>query len=324
VTALLRFACFFTLAFAGISAAQTTQPNPKAIKKLPLPAQATSMALSASANRAAAVSSDGKLRVWDLTDGRVLREIALPDGNIDSTAISPDGRWIFTGAHSGEAVVWNSETGKAQLQLRLPHYPSTASFSRDGMLLAIAPMGDAIQVFDVRAGRKLYETTAVIGGTAAIAFSRDGKFFATADADTEVRIYNAQLGKLLGENKDFLQEPLAVDFTSDGKQVIAAGGDKILVFIDAASGKLIRRLPKTDEPAMYLEVSPDGAFVASFYMKADNLTMPAPVTIWEVSSGEKKQDWLPPNVQWRAGWTHDGHLISVDTTPDSMQIWRIR
>jgi WD40 repeat protein len=138
-----------------------------------LPAQAASVALSASANRAAVVCHDGKLRVWDLAEARLLRVIALTNGNINYTAISSGGRWIFTGDHSGNVVVWDSDTGQAKLQLQSQHYPSTAAFSRDGNWLAIAPMGDPVQVFDVHAGRKLYETKAITGGTAAVAFSRD-------------------------------------------------------------------------------------------------------------------------------------------------------
>jgi WD40 repeat protein len=221
-------------------------------------------------------------------------------------------------------VVWDSETGQAQLQLRLPHYPSTAAFSRDGKSLAVAPTGEPVEVLAMPGGRRLYQTKAVTGGTAAIAFSRDGSLMATADADTVVRVYDAHTGKLLAENRDFLLEPLAVDFTSDGKQVIAAGADKVLAFIDAAGGKLIRRLPKTAEPVAYLEVSPDGAFVATVFMKADNLALPAPVAVWDVLSGQKQQEWLPPKVALGAGWTRDGHLIFADATPDSLEVWRIR
>jgi hypothetical protein len=55
----------------------------------------------------------------------------------------------------------------------------------------------------------------------------------------------------------------------------------------------------------YLEVSPDGAFVATVFMKADNLVPPAPVAVWETSSGLKKQEWLPPTVALGTNWTRD-------------------
>ena len=63
----------------AIAAAQTPQPNAETTR-LPLPAQAASVALSASANRAAVVCHDGKLRVWDLAEARLLRVIALTKG----------------------------------------------------------------------------------------------------------------------------------------------------------------------------------------------------------------------------------------------------
>ena len=239
-----------------------------------LAAHVTSAALSGASNRAAVVSRDKKLTLWDLADGRLLRTIALATADVDVTAISNDGRWIFTGDHSGSAFIWDANSGKAQFQLQLPHYPGAASFSHDSKFMAIAPMGDPVQVFDVAAARMLYQTSAVVGGTTAIAFSRDGTLIATADADTAVRVYDARTGKLVAENRDFLLEPLALDFNSDGRQVIAGGGDKILTFIDAASGKLIRRLQKTDEPVSYasLKVSPDGSLVAAILMKAENMS----------------------------------------------------
>jgi WD40 repeat protein len=319
---LSRFALVLLAGFATATMAQTPQGGPDVIR---LPAPLTSLALSATSNRAAVISRDKKLTLWDIADGRLLRTIALATADIDVTAISNDGRWIFTGDHSGNAFVWDANTGQAQLQLRLPRYPGAASFSHDGKFIAIAPMGDPVQVFDVAASRMLYQTNAVAGGTAALAFSRDGITIATADADTVVRIYDARTGKLVAENRDFLLEPLALDFNSDGRQVIAGSGDKILIFIDAASGKLIRRLQKLDEPVSIsnLRVSPDGSLVAAILMKAENMTQPAPVVMWEVSSGQKKSHWMPTILALGIDWTRDGRLISAGADSDSLHIWRV-
>lgn len=317
-----RFAWLLLACIPTMAAAQSPQKSAEAVT-LRMPAPITSMAMAAGADRAAVVSRDGKLRVWDLAGGRVLRTIDLPGGNIDSMAISSDGHWIFTGDHAGNAVVWNSVSGKSQLQVRLRHYPSTASFSRDGKLLAIAPMNDPLQVFDVVAARVLFETPAVTGGTEGIAFSRDGASFATADADTVVRVYDAHTGKLLVENRDFVLEPFTVDFTADDKQVIAAGADKVVAIIDVGSGKLVRRMPKADEPIAYLEVSPDGTLVMTALMKAENLSQPAPVAVWNMASREKESEWLPPTVLIGAGWMRNGQLAAVTADADSLHLWRV-
>jgi WD40 repeat protein len=317
-----RFVWLLLASIPTMAGAQAPQKSAEVVT-LQMPAPTTSMAMAAGANRAAVVSRDSKLGVWDLAAGRVLRTMDLTSGNIDAMAISPDGHWIFTGDHAGNAVVWDGESGKAQLQLRLPHYPSTACFSRDGKLLAIAPASDPVQVFDVSTARILFETRAVAGGTVGIAFSRDGASFATADADTVVRVYDAHTGKVLAENRDFLLEPFTVDFTLDNRQVIAAGADKVVAFIDAGSGKLVRRLQKADEPIGYLEVSPDGKSLAVAFIKAENLSQPAPVAVWEVASGERKSQWLPPAAPIGGGWMSNGQPVIVTADDDAMHIWRV-
>lgn len=289
---------------------------------VPTPSQVMSASVAAAVQRVAAICRDGKLRIWDIGAGRLLQTLEPGGASIDLLVLSPDGRWVFTGDHSGNAVVWDSGTGKAKLEERLEHYPSAAAFSLDGKLLAIAPAGDPLQVFNVVEGRKLYTTGKVTGGTTALAFSRNGTAIGAADADTGVRVYDAQTGKLVAENHDFLLEPLAIDFTADGKQVMAAGADKMLVMIDAARGKLVRRSEKMSEPVFYLATSPDGTSVALVFMKADNLSQPAPVEVWEVASGKKKSERLPPALALAGGWTRDGHLIAVTAGPDAMTIWQ--
>lgn len=317
-----RFALVLFAGFATAMMAQTPHGSPDVIQ---LPSPVTSVALSASSNRAAVVSRDKKLTIWDLTDGRLLRTIVLATAEIDVSAISDDGHWIFTGDHSGNAFIWDTNTGQSQLQLRLPHYPGAAIFSHDGKFIAIAPMGDPVQVFDVASAKMLHQTNAIAGGTVALAFSRDGALIATADADTAVRVYDARSGKVVSENRDFLLEPLALDFNSDGRQVVAAGGDKILIFIDAASGKTIRRLQKTDEPVSVssLKVSPDGSLVAAVIMKAENMTQPAPVVMWDVSSGQQKSQWMPTSLALAIDWTREGRLISAGADSDFLHIWRV-
>jgi WD40 repeat protein len=313
----------FSLTSAAQAPQSTSQANPQTIV---LSSPPTSGGLSSAADRAAVVGGDQKLRLWDLADGHLLRTIELSTADISLTAVSPGGQFILTGDHSGNTVLWNTETGKSQIRLRLPHAPSVAAFSADGKLLAIAPASEPIQFFDVASGRKLWETAAVTGGTISLAFSRDGAFIASADTDTVVRIHDVHTGKLIAENRDFLLEPLAIDFTADGKQVIAAGADKVIVFIDASTGKLVRKLPKMDQPVSWssLKVSPDGTHFATVCMIAENLDKPRPVAMWNIDSGQKDSEWMPSSVIEAIGWTHDGRLVSVGRTANSLLVFRIQ
>lgn len=314
--------CLLIAVFPVVALAQTSQHSSQIIK---IPATVRMFGASAAAGRIAVVSSDKNLTVWDTASGKLLRTIPIETADIDTAVVSPDGGLILVCDHAGNAAVWDSQTGKSVFQLNLSRYPSVASFSRDGKLLAIAPAGQPLRIYEVGTYRKLDETPAIAGGIEALAFSPDARLIATADADTAVRVYDARSGKLISENHDFLMEPLAVAFTSDSKQVIAAGGDRMTSFIDVSTGKANRSLPKTDHPVFFsgLSVSPDGNRMALLFMIAENMMEPAPVVTWDVSSGQKTAEWLPPSIAYGMDWTHDGHLLTFGMqAADTLVIWR--
>jgi len=312
------------LGACGFAAAAQTPDNH--FRTIKLPSSATSGALSPNGDQAAVVGADKKLRVWNIVDGRLLHTIDLSTADVDFTAISPGGHWIVTGDYTGNIVVWNTDSGKSQIQFTFPHSPSAAAFSNDEKFLAIAAASEPIQIIEMASGRKLCATAAVTGGTSAIAFSRDGALIAAADTDTAVRISDGRTCKLIADNHDFLLEPLAIDFTSDGTQVIAAGADKVIAFIDASNGKLVRKLPKIDQPISWssLKVSPDGKHFATVSMIAENLNKPRPIAVWDLASGQKQSEWMPPEIALSIGWTHEGHLISAGGNADSLFIWRMQ
>lgn len=309
------------LAAVALSPAQQT---PHEAITLLTPSPVRFFNLARSGDLATALCRDNQLRVWALPQGRLLRTIDLGDRPFEMTAMSDDGRLVLIADHNGGAAIWDTSSGQARWQTQLAHYPGVAAFSHDGRFLALAAQGDPVQIFDLAAKRKLYELEQTVGGAAAVAFSRDGALLAVAAADTAVRVYDARSGKPISRNGDFLLEPLAVDFSADGKQVVAAGADKVVVFIDAASGELVRRLEKTAEPVAYLEVSPGGDALATVFMKADNLTEPAPVIVWDLGSGRQQSAWLPPTLAIGGGWTREGHLFTATATPEAVHIWRVQ
>ncbi len=129
--------------FSFTLAAQAPQSSSQAkTQTIVLSAAATSGALSPGADSAAVVGGDKKLRLWNLADGQLLHTIELSTADIDFTAVSPGGRFILTGDHGGNVALWNTATGKSQIQLRFPHAPSAAAFSADGSILAIAPASE--------------------------------------------------------------------------------------------------------------------------------------------------------------------------------------
>ncbi len=267
--------------------------------------------------------ADGMLRLWSTAESRLAHILALGESAIDLTRISADGRWTVTGSHSGAVVIWNTSTGEAHMRLRIPPYPWPAAFSPDSKLLAISPMGGAVQVIEVAARRKRFEFAAPLAGSNAISFSRDGGKIATVDQDCVVRIYDAGSGRLLARNEEFLGEPIAIDFTADGRHVIAGGLDRVSVYIDATNGKISHRMDRDAEPAEFLYVSEDGRNFGVQFLKADNMLQPALVTVWEVESRRKVVEWMPLSLVLNIAWTQDGRLLAATARKDALDVWRV-
>ncbi len=53
----------------------------------------------------------GKPRVWNVADGRLLRELTGHTKRVVAVAFSPDGRTVLTGSYDGTARLWNVDTG---------------------------------------------------------------------------------------------------------------------------------------------------------------------------------------------------------------------
>lgn len=314
---ILLMAVFLTAAATG-----QENTNPIVIK---LAAPATAVALAPKGKFAAVASADKILGVWDLSTAQNMKKLPLESEQLDSIAVSPDGRLVLACQHDGSATIWDVATGKKARQWQLPHYANASTFSRDGKLLAFSPGGHAAQVFEVNGFQKRGETAPVAGGVQALAFSPDGSLLTTADSDAGIRVYSTKDMKLLSENHDLLMEPLGVDFTADGTEVVAAGGDRTVVFVDSASGKLIRRLPKTKNPIFFsgLRVSENGDRIGLVFMKAENMSEPAPIAIWSIVSGEKLSERTLPTLISGAEWTADGKLLCVGGERDEVQFWRL-
>jgi len=308
------------LAGTGIA---TPQQQHREFLSLATPAPATGFVISQSGAVAAAPCRDGVLRVWSLPDGKVTQAINIKNRAVDVTAISEDGKFLAIGDHRGRVSVWNISTGAEINAADLPHYPVAAAFSHDGALVAFAPAdGEPVEFLDTPqhlGARRVPDT----GDAVAIAFSRDNNFLAAANGDTSVRVHDIKARKTSSAGTELRNEALAIDFTADGKQIIAAGGDKVIYFIDPATGKTVRKFPKVADPIFALSVSPDGTLLCSVTLHADGMSLPAPIIIWDLASGAKKEEWTPPAGALGGGWTADGHLVIATATKDAIHLFHM-
>lgn len=108
--------------------------------------------------------SKSGLQVWDVRDGRLVREVATGSG-LQHVAFSGDGRWIVTVDDTGKAAVFEWPSGR-ELRvfqgLEMPGWTGSAAVaSRDGRYFAWLWKGGGLRLFDVASGS---EVTLPAGG----------------------------------------------------------------------------------------------------------------------------------------------------------------
>jgi WD40 repeat protein len=239
-------------------------------------------AVARNGKAAAGWCRDGKVRMWNLPAGQLVRSFELNGAQASQVLLSQDGRWLLVGDSNGGVHVWDSTTGEVRFETALGHYFDTGAFSRDGNMIAVAATGEPAQIFNLQSKQQLFQLTSDFGGPMAVAFSPDGSLIASADTDTAIRVFDTHTGKLRWQFDEMMLEPFAVDFTADGKFVLAGGPSKSLLMLDASSGKAVRSYPKQKDVVRYLEVSPDGSAVAVAYFNEKGSNIPAPVMLTSV------------------------------------------
>jgi WD40 repeat protein len=158
------------------------------------------------AGRLAVTGSDDKtVRLWSLTDGKLLRTIRMPAGaenigRIYAVAMSPDGDviaaggWTTWSADAREEAIYLFETRTGKMTTRISGLPSATdvlAFSSDGRYLAAGMGGrNGLRVYDrdrqwTEAFRDTDYADRIFGAT----FASDGRL-ATTSRDGKARLYD--------------------------------------------------------------------------------------------------------------------------------------
>jgi WD40 repeat protein len=111
---------------------------------------------------------------------------------VGALAFSPDGKFLVTGSESGEAKVWNLETGRLHAALR-GHTATihAVAFSPEGGTIATGSEDQTIRLWDVATGQERLTLKGFQNGVRAVIFSPDGNTLAAGSIDGLVRLWRA-------------------------------------------------------------------------------------------------------------------------------------
>lgn len=142
--------------------------------------------------RLAGGTEDGKVIVWDVSTGRVLRTIQAYSGRVRVLAWAPDGKTFATGGSDGQdnggfqfVRIWNASTGRLLREIQLPF------------------------------GHEAY----------ALAWSPDGTVLASGDSFGEIILWNPAKGEMVGTLQGHTQTVISLDWSRVTNALVSGSRD---------------------------------------------------------------------------------------------------
>ncbi len=254
---------------------------------------------------------DKKVRVWDVSTGKVVHQTESCPADIGMLAVSPDGAFFAT-------------VGQAR---------HTINEVRGVEILA----DDFVWVWDLRTAKRLHQLGTpsprltgdayyAAGGNAyvyAMAFTRDGKKLLTGGFKIPSRVWDPATGKELARLPDSGSEtPYPSAVSPDGRTGVYVEELHSLSLRDLSTGKHLHTTNGHTYGVWSTAVSPDGKYVAT---AASELPTEG-IRIWEIVTSRECRKLTRPGFVQRVTWAETGRVLlsegfEEDNSGNIIHVW---
>jgi WD40 repeat protein len=213
-------------------------------------------------------SRDRTARLWDAGSGKVVRTFQPGEGEIDTVAITPDGKIVLLGCEKGVRL-WDATSGR--LIARLDGHGSIAgyrgcvvtatAFSPDSRTLATGGQDRTARLWDAATGQPRGRPLQHEGLVRAVAFSPDGRTLLTGGQDRTARLWDVSTGALRVPPLLHRNTVSCLAFAADGRNALTGSHDRTARLWDVQTGKPLGPPLRHDEGVKVAACCRDGQTV---------------------------------------------------------------
>lgn len=210
----------------------------------------------------AAAGEDSTVGIWDVANGRRLRQLKGHKDWVTTVAFAPDGKRLASASKDHSIRLWDLSTGKEIRQFRgHPSFVIGLAYAPDGKRIASAGWDYTTRLWDVATGNVLRRLDWPVDDQLALAFAPDGSRLAVG-TDQRVRVWDVAANVERCTFIDHRKEVFALALTPDGQTLATSSSDGTVRLWHTATGKQTHQFQTEEERFGGVACSPDGAVVA--------------------------------------------------------------
>ena len=226
----------------------------------------TSVSFSPDGKTLASASHDNSIKIWNLTDKKLLQTLSGHKDWVLGLSFSPDGKTIASASVDKTVKLWNRE-GKTQKFAINPKTLTKHSdivfsvkFSPNGEQIVSASADTTAKIWK-RNGEEIITLKGHNDQVISASFSRDGAKIVTGSADDTVKVWSSS-GTLLSTFRGHQDDVRAVSFSPDGT-IASASKDKMVKIWNPDTTPLNKILSGHGDWVYKVSFSADGKTIAS-------------------------------------------------------------
>lgn len=260
-------------------------------------------------------NSNGKVKIWNTANGKLLRTFRAQQQRAQDVAFSPNGQWVATACYGGVVQVWDLASFRVVLSVQAhPRNARGAIFSDDGRHLITAGDDNLIKVWDLDNGTEKQVFEGHGGFVRCIRMSPDGKLLASGSNDRTIRLWDPRSGEVVSTLAGHRGYVYCIAFSPDGNLLASSSSDGTAILWDLKLQSMIAKITPSAGPMTCIGFSPDGAYLATGHANET-------VKVWRVNTQEHVAtiDKDDGTVGWLA-FSPDGQMLAACTDAE-VSVW---
>lgn len=275
--------------------------NAAEISQIQLQGPASAFVISPDGHMAAAQefsnTEEGRLGLWDLETGELIRPLAYNHRGARNVTFSPDGKAVVS-----ESAVGSCETGGKLYLSEIATGDTiwevtkaggialrTVAFTPDGKWILSGALNceSFVTVWDAATGDKISQWTGHQDSIVSISASLDGKWIGSGSRDKTAILWDAATGTVI---YTLPHESIVstVAFSPDSQLLLTAEQNGNLHLWDVTTGEEVSHFTQHTAGVYFVDFSPDGRYIVSSSAADSN------IFVWEVQTGEAVRHFHTP------------------------------